>query len=330
MRFFTRLAIASLFSVGGLPAIGQPADNPVVYHKAITRLQLDLLQKNIYYISKLSRTESARQMEERRLALVAQGEAAVATCRQLPACRGNTELRTRAVRAFQAMVGVYGAPYQQVNELAAKRAESFEAMQRYWGTYEKAQQRLVGLGDSVQEARERFANDLDLRPESNASLNKQTHQWLAITRRVLALYQYEYQVFLPYFRVQLGCARLMAALVAHDAAGFEAARQLLAAEAATSAAELAAVPEFEELDVAYRNAAREVVNFQAVMCAGEFVQAAALMAHQDQLRYDEAQALNSCFQVYSRKNQKVHQDFARAAAEFTRTHSPSLNGDPGH
>jgi hypothetical protein len=301
--------------------VGQTYDDPAAYNNAIVNEQIDLLKKNLRYISKAAHSENDRKIESRRLEVVEQNKVAVAKVKRMPAFKGNSELRAKALAAFQTMLDVYAADYKEVNALASTRTESFEAMQRYFDAQEVAEQKLAVVGDSVDAAQKRFAKQFGM----NIETSKETAKLAEYTRQVSAVNHYQHQVFLPYFRVQKASAKLTDALNSQDATAFEAARANLAIEAEKSAAELTTVPAFRGNDVAYRNAARDLANLYVVMCAKEFVQVAELMKQKDRLTKVDAQTINAHINSYNTKNQKFNEAYNRTSAAFMNTYVPVMN-----
>ncbi|MBD2769019.1 hypothetical protein IC235_14090 [Hymenobacter sp. BT664] len=321
MRFFTQFAITGLLVVAGFSASAQTFSDPVSYNNAIVNEQIDLLKKNLRYISKAAHSENDRKIENRRLEVVEQNKVAIAKLQHMPAYKGNNELRATALTAFKTMLQVYSADYKQVNSLATTRTQSFEAMQQYFDAQEVAGQKLAVVDDSVNAAQKRFAKQFGLGLEAS----KESARLAEYTRQVSAVNHYQHQVFLPYFRVQKASAQLTDALNAQDAAAFEAARVLLAAAAEKSAAELSAVSAFRGKDVAYRNAARDVANLYVVMCTNQFVKIAELLKQKDHLTKADAQAINGNINAYNTQNQKFNEAYNRTSAAFMDTYVPVMN-----
>jgi hypothetical protein len=321
MRLFTPLATAFLLVTLTRPAAAQAADDPAAYNNAIVNEQVDLLKKNLRYISKAAHSENDRKIESRRLEVVEQNKVAVAKLQRMPAFKGNGELRAAALTAFKTMLEVYSADYKQVNALAATRTQSFEAMQQYFDAQEAAEQKLAVVDDSVNAAQKRFAKQFGMSIETS----KESARLAEYTRQVSAVNRYQHQVFLPYFRMQKATAPLTDALNAQDAAAFEAARVLLAAAAEKSAAELSAVPAFRGKDVAYRNAARDVANMYVVLCANQFGQVTELMKRKDRLSKVDVQNINAHINTYNAQNQKFTAAYNRTSAAFMDTYVPVMN-----
>ncbi|MDO7852651.1 LIC11966 family surface protein [Hymenobacter convexus] len=322
MRFFTQIVVGCFFSTCALPAAAQTFSDPASYNNAIVNEQVDLLKKNLRYISKAAHSENDRKIENRRLEVVEQNKVAVANVQRIPAAyQGNAELRAAALKAFKTMLEVYSADYKQVNALAATRTESFEAMERYYAAQEAAEAKLAVVDDSVNAAQRRFAKQFGMNIEST----RESVKLAEYTRQVTAVNKYQHQVFLPYFRVQKASAKLTDALNAQDAAAFEAARVTLAAEAEKSAAELSAVPAFRGKDMAYRNAARDFANLYMVMCAKQFVQVAELMKNKDHLTKVDAQTINTHINTFNTQNQKFNEAYNRTSAAFMDTYVPVMN-----
>ncbi|MDB5234108.1 MAG: hypothetical protein JWR44_1101 [Hymenobacter sp.] len=321
MRLFTHLATLGLFAALALPSAAQTFADPASYNNAIVNEQLDLLKKNLRYISKAAHSENDRKIESRRLEVVEQNKVAVAKLQHMAAYKGNTDLRASALNAFKTMLEVYTADYKQVNVLATTRTQSFEAMERYFAAQEVAEQKLAVVGDSLNASQRRFAKQFGMSIEPN----RETTKLDEYTRQVTAVNRYQHQVFLPYFRVQKATAKLSDALNTQDAAAFEAARVTLAAEAEKSAAELSSVPAFRGKDVAYRNAARDFANLYVVMCAQQFVKISELLKQKDHLTKVDAQTINTNINAFNVQNQKFNEAYNRTAAAFMDTYVPVMN-----
>jgi len=186
MRFFTHLAAACLVAAIARPAAAQTYADPAAYNNAIVNEQVELLKKNLRYISKAAHSENDRKIENRRLEVVEQNKAAVATLQHMPGYKGNAELRAAALKAFKTMLEVYSADYKQVNALAATRTQSFEAMERYFAAQEVAEQKLAVVDDSVNAAQKRFARQFGMSIETS----KESARLAEYTRQVSAVNRY--------------------------------------------------------------------------------------------------------------------------------------------
>ena len=321
MRLFTQVASVCLLAALARSAAAQTFADPASYNNAIVAEQVDLLKKNLRYISKAAHSENDRKIEARRLEVVEQNKVAVAKLQHMPAYKGNAELWAAALTAFQTMLGVYSADYKEVNSLAANRTQSFEAMQRYFDAQEVAEKKLAVVDDSVNAAQRRFAKQFGMSIEST----RESVKLAEYTKAVNAVNHYQHQVFLPYFRVQKASAKLTDALNAQDANAFEAARVAVAAEAEKSVTELAAVPGFRGKDVAYRNAARDFANMYVVMCSNQFVQVVELLRKKDSLTKVDAQTINSHINTYNAQNQRFQEAYNRTSSAFMDTYVPVMN-----
>lgn len=321
MPFFTRIATAVAFAALTLPAAAQAYPDAASYNNAIVNEQIDLLKKNLRYISKAAHSENDRKIEARRLDVVEQNKLAIAKLKRMPAFKGNAELRAKALAAFQTMLAVYSADYKQVNAMATARTESFEAMQRYFDAQEVAGKKLNTVQDSMEVTQKRFARQFGMSIEAG----RETTRLNEYTRRVEEVNQYQHHVFLPFFRVQKANAKLTDALNKQDATAFEATRVVLAAEAEKSAADLEAVPAFQGKDAAFRNAARDYANFYVLMCAKEMREIAELLQRKDQLTKEDAQAINRNINTLNVQGQKFSAAYNRASSDFMDAYVPVMN-----
>jgi hypothetical protein len=321
MRFFTRLTIAGLLAATILPSAAQTFADPASYNNFIVNEQLVLLKKNLRYISKAAHSENERKIEARRMDVVEQNKIAVSKLQHLPAYKGNTELRNKALAAFQTTLNVYMADYKQVNALASGRNASFEAMQQYFAAQEVADKKLIAAGDSVNEAQKRFAKQFGLSIETS----RETLKLSEYTRKVTEVNEYQHLVFLPFFRLQKVTDKLTTALNAQDAVAFDAARVLVAAEAEKTATELSALPAFRGKDAGYRNAARDVANMYVLLCGNQFLQVTELLRKKDTLNKVEAQTINGHINTFNTQNQKYTEAYNRGQSAFLDTYVPVMN-----
>lgn len=323
MRLFTQLALAGFFAAISLPAAAQVATftDPASYNNFIVNEQVLLLKKNLRYISKAAHSENDRKIEARRLDVVEQNKLAVDKLKSMPAFKGNTDLRNKALTAFQTMYAVYSADYKQVNALATSRTQSYEAMQRYYDAQEVAEQKLAVVGDSMEVAQKRFAQQFGM----TISKDRESSKLTVYTKAVNEVNHYQRQVFLPFFRLQKATAKLDEALRAQNADAFEAARELVAAEAAKTSAELGALPAFRGKDAAYRNAARDVANMYVLLCGNQFVQVTELLRKKDSLTKVEADTYNKHMNTFNVQNQKYNEAYNRTPAAFMDTYVPVMN-----
>lgn len=280
----------------GLPSLRpQPkTPEPTI---AIVAEQVDLIKKNLRYISKAAHRENDRKIENRRLEVVEQNKVALVKLRHLAPFKGNDEFRLAAIKAFQTTLEVYSADYKKVNALASTRYESFENMQRFFDAQENGNKKLAVVDDSVDAAQQRFAKAYGL----TFSATRESARLSAHVKAVNEVNHYQYEVFLPFFRLQISTARLTDALNAQFAAAFEAARVAVAAEAEKTVVGLVALPGFRGKDVACRNAARYFANMYVVLCAIQFMQVAELMKNKDYLTKTDAQSINVHFSTLNQQ-----------------------------
>ena len=322
MRLFTQVAGLCLLIALARPALAQtPETDPGAYNNAIVAEQVDLLKKNLRYISKAAHSENDRKIENRRLEVVEQNKLALANLQHMKPFKGNNDFRLAAINAFKTALEVYTADFKQVNALANSRTESFEAMQRYYDAQEAAEKRLNVVDDSVNVAQKRFAKQFSL----TFSTTRESNKLAEYTRAVSEVNHYQHQVFLPFFRVHKASARLTDALNAQDAAAFETARELVSAEAEKSVAELAAVPAFRDKEVAFRNAARDYANMYVVLCANQFVQIVELMKNKDHLTKTDAQTINAHINTFNVQSHKYNEAYNRNSSAFVDTYVPVMN-----
>lgn len=230
-----------------------------------------------------------------------------------------------AVRLGTALLAEQQTSYRLVNKLLTSRDQSLGASQAYWEAAAAAHLRAANLTDSLELARRAFAEDEGVRQD----ITREVQLWTRATRQVAELYGYYPQVLLPCVRMRESIKQLLNKLQAHDGAGFVEARQQLAVEAGFAAAELAAVTDFMNLDVAFRDAGRAFVAQQLDACTGSLARAADLMLTQRsrELTNEEAQGINGLLNEYIRQTQAKDVALEKAGETFLRRNSPNFNAD---
>ena len=322
MRLFTQVACVCLLAAFSRPVLVQgPTQDPGAYNNAIVAEQVELIKKNLRYISKAAHSENDRKIENRRLEVVEQNKVALTKLQHMAPFKGNDEFRLAAIKAFQTTLGVYSADFKKVNALASTRSQSFENMQAFFDAQEAANKKLAVVDDSVDAAQQRFAKAHGF----TFSATRESARLSAYAKAVNEVNHYQHEVFLPYFRLQKVTARLTDAMNAQDAAAFETARVAVAAEAEKTVTELVALPGFRGKDVAYRNAARDFANMFVVLCANQFVQVAELMKNKDHLTKTDAQTINAHINTFNQQQQKYNDAYNRTASAFMDTYVPVMN-----
>ncbi|GAB2965132.1 hypothetical protein GCM10027048_38350 [Hymenobacter coalescens] len=302
-------------------ASAQTFTDPGAYNNYIVAEQRAMLKKNLRYISKAAHSDNEKKIDSKRLELVKQTELSLNKLAKLPAFKDDKGFKEQTTEAFYQLLKVYSEDYKAVDLLAATRTATVENMEQYFRLQEVAERKLQVINDSVDAAQARFARRHGMSIGEDPE-GRRLAQYMAQVSEVNA---YQHQVFLGHFRIEKANAKLSDALSAQDAAGFEAARVQLLADARAALAELSAVPAFRGKDAQYRDAAKNLVSFYAGMCEKQFVQLQELMLRKDQLSKADVTAFNSCINQLNAGGQKHTEAYNRAGSAFMAAYIPVMN-----
>lgn len=312
-NFRRAAALLGAAVLAGQPLAAQTA--PAAVHRAVARVELDLLKKNMRYLAHTARLADADRREQARRELVADAPAA-----DLPAAGPDQPPLGAAARRLAAAVrAVQQTDYKHVNDLVVYRSNSLEAMQAFLQANAAAQQKVVLLLDSLETARAAFAEEFSLRQD----VTRQLVGWVRVTRQVAALSEYYPRVMLPCLRVQVAVRALQTAVEGHDFPGFEKARLRLLEATRQSAAELAPVDAFMSLDLAFRDAGRAFVAEHAAS-AGKLTQVSALLRRATSLSASEQQTVDNGLTDYFQQTVRLGHEIDKAGQTFMDSNAPSL------
>lgn len=322
-----------LFIVGLLvgPATFCQAQTPAqaaAYQRDIARVQASLVKREVGYQGRSSRTESLPKTEQYRLELVAAGESATKKLLSMPDFPAHVALRKLALRVAQAQTQGFAVDYKRVNDLSVYQNNSLKALQAYYAAFDATLNQTIVLNDSLRAARLDFADEFNLLLDSPDM--RVIDQWLAVQHRVADLLHYQHQIMLPVVRARLSLTALIQTVGAADVAAYEKARLRLAAEVGSAKAELAVVPDFNNLDVLYRNAGRELVNVYGDLCTNELAQISALLKANPQPSPAQMEAINQSLADFTGKVNATNLAYEAASKVFFKMYRPVLDEDNRH
>lgn len=306
----------------------QSASQAADYQRTIARVQLNLVKKEVVYQGRFSRTESLAKTEQYRQELVASGESATKKLLSLLEFQARVSLRAIALRVAQAQTQGFAVDYKHVNELSIYEGNSLEARRAYYAAFDAALHKTVLLSDSMRAARQNFADEFNLLLDNQEM--RVIDQWLSVQHRIVDLFHYQHQIILPVIRTRTSMKTLIQAVGSANIPSFEKARRMLAAEVATAKSELAIVPDFINLDVLYRNAARELVNVYGELCTNELAHISVLLKENTQPTPAQMEAVNQNLADFTAKLNAANLAYEEAGKAFFKSYRPVLDEDNRH
>lgn len=301
---------------------GAQAKGAAAVHKAVAGLELDLLRHNLRYLARtLSETDLARRQQLRQdlVAATAKTEAELA---RLAARPGVVPLPATAQRLAARLRQLQEADYQRVGELGAGAPGSVEGSRAYFAAQAAAMQRSAAILDSLDWARQTQTEETRLRPD----IGKQLDTWLGATRRYALLYRDYTRVMAVYLGVKQATADAFDHLNRRDLAGYEKARQQLAAATSQALAELKTGHDLDGLDITFREAARGVVAHQQSLTTGLLADLNSPLSRLDELNPTERTQWIGLLKEYDAQLKADDKALQAAGREFLHRNSPNMEG----
>lgn len=322
MRLCTLLLTAGLLSAGLTTAArAQTFTDPGAYNNFIVGEQRAMLKKNLRYISTSAHSTNERKVSAKRQDLVKQTELSLQKLAKMPAYKDDKGFKEQTTEAFYQLLKVYSEDYKAVDLLAATRTATVENMEQYFRLQEIAEGKMQVVNDSVDAAQLRFAG----RHGMTISEDPEGRRLAQYMRQVSEVNSYQHQVYLAQFRMEKASARLIDALNARDAAGFEQARQQLVTDAQTATAALQPIAPFRGKDARYRDAARNLVNYYAGFATTQAPQIQELLTRQDRFTKADADRMNGLVGGYNTSNTKLVNAYNQAGNAFQAAYIPVFN-----
>lgn len=318
MRRFTQFVTVGLLAALAQLVAAQAHLDPVSYNNAIVAEQVDLLKKNLCYVSKAAQADSAIKMEAWQLDMVKQNKACLAKLTELKDCDGDVTFRNEVIAALHEQLKVYAGDCKRVNLLGVTRALSLKNMTQYFGAMEAAEARLQALGDTVQMAQTRFAR----RHKMAISYNRELALLNGRFRYVSGAKAYQHQMFLVKFRIEKAGARVSNALRGQNVAGLGPARQHLLEE--TQAA-MGAITPFQGRYTEYASTTIDLAVFYVSMALRQFTKMERLMARKTHLTEAEATEIRGYIGFYNTNRRRLSKACDRAANDFQVMYIPVDN-----
>jgi hypothetical protein len=250
LPFFFLLCCSSL-------AFSTPtADNPVEYMALFTQREEELAKNYLSYMSEVAHGSKARRMEKRRNELIASLKEAIREGSKIKPYNGDASLRDAFKSYWGVLLSIFTEDYSKLVDMEEIAERSYDAMEAYLLTQEKAEEKLDEAYKKVPEAYNAFAakNNVRLNEGQSSKLNRKLDQ-------VGKVNAYNNKLFLICFKSSVQETLMLEAVGKADINGVEQNKNSLLKYAVDGLGRLDSIKPYNN-DGSLVNACRKVLEFQ--------------------------------------------------------------------
>jgi hypothetical protein len=190
-------------------------DNPVAYMEQFSQKEEELSKNYLSYMSEVAHGSKARKMEKRRVELINSIKTSIRDVARIKPYKGDIALRDSFKEYWSVLLSVITEDYKKIVDMEEIAERSYDAMEVYLLTQEKAEEKLKEAYQKVPVAYNAFAQNNNVRlSEGQSKLNKKLIQLSEVNRYVT-------QIYLIYFKSSVQETLLLEALAAKDVNAIE-------------------------------------------------------------------------------------------------------------
>lgn len=239
------------------------ADGPVQHMQLLTSQDEVLSKKYMSYMSEVAHGGRARKMEKRREDLVNSIRETMRECAKIKPFKGDASLRDAYRDYYFVLLSIFNEDYHKIVDMEEIAERSYDAMEAYLLTQEKADEKLDEANDRLKLAYNAFAakNNVQLVEGTQSKLNKKL-------TKVSKVNAYMHQIFLIFFKSNVQEILMMESLEKKDLNALEQYKNSLIRFSGEGLARLDTVKTYEG-DGSLITACRKVLEFQKAEAEGK-------------------------------------------------------------
>jgi hypothetical protein len=254
-RFVSGIAIIGALLLNVFTVRAQAAETAVEHMKQLSEKEEMLSTKYLSYMSEIAHGSRARKMEKRRQDLITSVRGAINEGGKLRPYKGDASLRDAYKKYWSVLLSVFTEDYSKIVDMEEVAERSYDAMEAYLLTQEKAGETVDAAYKNVAIAFKEFANrhNVTIVPGEQSKLSNKLEQAGEVN-------QYLNEVYLIFFKSYVQENLTLEGLNANDINAVEQSKNSMARFAAEGLVKLDTVTAFEG-DATVMNACRKVLEF---------------------------------------------------------------------
>ena len=289
--------------------------SPASYNNYIVAVQGNLMDKVVEYIVETVHNENYREVESKRLEVIAQIEASIATLKRMEPFKGDDQMRKEALEVFELYREAYVNDYSQINMLKKDRESSFKAMERYFEAQDLAEKKLQRSADQFEQAQKDFADRHNItitEMESDGTMGM-----------IAKVNRYSRKVFLEFFRISKLNGQSLDALNSRDTIKIEETRIALLKGAQQAWENLKQTSSFKG-DDEYRSRTMAFVAYHELFAKNELKELCEILGKESRSNED-IDRYNEIIQTYNTDIKTLIRNFNEANIKLLRKHIPNTS-----
>jgi hypothetical protein len=235
---------------------GQAQEGPVDHMNYFNDLEENLSKKYLSYMSEVAHGNRARKMEKRRTELLNSVSQAIYEGGKARPYKGDISLREAYKTYWTVLLSIFKEDYHKIVDMEEVAEQSYDGMEAYLLTQEKAKEKLNEAYTKVPKAYEAFAlkHDVQLNEGQSTKLSQRLDQAGKVN-------SYINKVYLLFFKSNVQEGLMFKAMQSNDVNGMEQSKSSLAKFSAEGLARLDTLQAFKG-DGSLITACRKVLEFQ--------------------------------------------------------------------
>lgn len=295
----------------------QQFPGPAEYLDYIVVEQEKILASNIEYITSSVHGNDWSGIDYKRKKVIQQLNTSAQKIQSMPSYKGNTQLKEEANAVITLYLETFKIEFNEALNLKKASSESYEAMEKYLKTQNKAEKKLKRAGDKFAKAQERFAKKYGI------ELVESKDDMGIVAEKISAVNAYSSQIFLIQFKVAKDNAAFLTALNEQKSLSvLERRRQQLEASSEEAKAKLAALEDYNK-DKSLKESADNLVGFYADLAKNAYKTLTTIKGKREKdLTKEDVDAYNEAIQSYNTNAPQALDAFSKAQGLFLQNHIP--------
>jgi hypothetical protein len=277
--------------------------------QTLGKYETELSQKYMSYMAEVAHGERARKMEKRREDVINSIRVAIREGGKLRPFKGDASLRDAYKNYWNVLLSVFNEDYHKIVDMEEVAERSYDAMEAYLLTQEKASEKLSSEYDKVSDAYRAFAakHNVQLREGQSSKLDKKLAQ-------VGMVNKYLNEVYLVFFKSAVQESSMIEAMNKNDLNGLEQGKNSLLKFSTEGLVRLDTIKPFKG-DASLTNGCRKVLEFHKAEAQNKIgIYAEFLM------KKEEMEKVSKTFQSkpQSQRTQKDVETYNKATDEYNK------------
>ena len=283
------------------------------YWDAVIGEHNKVTSKSIDYISKSVHSDNDRVIERRRMAVIKQLDASLDRVSKLGAFKGKDRFRKEALAVLKEMKNVYTIEFKQANELQKSSKSSYIALERYYKTQDRAENKLERASKRFSNASRYFAKQNKIKLVEKKDKDDPIAKMGEVNRYTRKLYLIE-------FKVAKANAGFLDALKARKASLMERNRRKVLVASKEALGKLRGIKDFYG-DKSYKKATEQLVKFRNKFAKKEYSELVKVTKNKKPSRKEVTRA-NAIINELNQKSQKYTNEFNMAGRILRQKYTP--------